>query len=134
MGPNADPFILRTYAATLAKQERRMISNRTKDAVRPRKQPQGKRTALRPDRLRGGILERTEFGHSGDSTLSCQDSNSRPPFTRDPVPFLIPRTAIEIERRERCPVGDQKLIEDVMKMPFDRTVRDVQPSPNRLIR
>ena len=47
---------------------------------------------------------------------------------------LIPRTAIEIERRERCPVDDQKLVKDVMKMPFDRTVRDVQPSPNRLIR
>jgi DNA invertase Pin-like site-specific DNA recombinase len=86
MGPNADPFMFHIYAATLAKQERRMISNRTKDAVKA-KQPQGKRTALRPDPLRGGILERTEFGHSGDSTLSCQDSNSRTPFTRDPVPF-----------------------------------------------
>ena len=38
------------------------------------------------------------------------------------------------ERRERCPVADVKLLKDVMKMHFDSAVRNIQSTPNFLVR
>jgi hypothetical protein len=41
---------------------------------------------------------------------------------------------LEIERRERRPVADRQLLKDVIKMHFNRTVRNFQSASNLLVR
>jgi hypothetical protein len=68
---------------------------------------------------------------SGDSARPdrCPNSNQGHSVIQL-FPCLILRAVIigrEIDRHERCTVGDPKLVKDLMKMHFDRAVRDVQP-------